>query len=129
MMKANGLRRASIDLPSQPLSARAARRFVEEQLNAWGRQDVADAAALLTNELVTNSIVHAGTDIVVEATRDPDSVRVEVSDFDRGAVTRRRGALDDESGRGLELVEAIARSWGVDRRPEGKTVWFEVGSP
>jgi anti-sigma regulatory factor (Ser/Thr protein kinase) len=126
-MTESGKRHASIDLASRAKSARAARLFIRGRLDAWGRQDVAEAAELLTNELVTNSILHAGTDIVVEATHEPDVVRIEVSDFDGGEVARRRGALDDERGRGLELVDALARSWGVVRRPSGKTVWFEIG--
>lgn len=127
-METNGQKRASIDLTSRPQSARAARSFIRELVRAWGHPDVAEAAALLTNELVTNSILHAGTDIVVEALRDPNLVRVEVSDFDRGAVARHHGALHDESGRGLELVDALATSWGVESKPGGKTVWFEVES-
>jgi anti-sigma regulatory factor (Ser/Thr protein kinase) len=127
MTNRNGDRHASIGLASRAQSARAARLFIRGRLDSWGRQDVVEAAELLTNELVTNSILHAGTDIVVEATHEPNVIRIEVSDFDRGDVARRRGALDDERGRGLELVDALARSWGVVRRPSGKTVWFEVG--
>jgi anti-sigma regulatory factor (Ser/Thr protein kinase) len=128
MMETNGEAHASIDLASRAQSARAARLFIKERLNAWGNQDVAEAAELLTNELVTNSILHAGTDIVVEASHEPEVVRIEVSDFDGGAVGRRRGALDDERGRGLELVDALARSWGVVRSPGRKTVWFEISA-
>jgi anti-sigma regulatory factor (Ser/Thr protein kinase) len=127
MMQANNEEHASIDLASRAQSARDARLFIKERLNAWGREDLSEAAELLTNELVTNSIVHAGTDIVVEASHEPEVVRIEVSDFEGGAVARRRGALDDERGRGLELVDALASSWGVVRSPGRKTVWFEIG--
>jgi anti-sigma regulatory factor (Ser/Thr protein kinase) len=127
MRQTNGETHASIDLASRVQSARAARLFIKERLNAWGREDLTEAAELLINELVTNSILHAGTDIVVEASHEPEVVRIEVSDFEGSAVTRRRGALDDERGRGLELVDALASSWGVVRSPGRKTVWFEIG--
>ena len=127
MRQTNGETHASIDLASRVQSARAARLFIKERLNAWGRGDLTEAAELLTNELVTNSILHAGTDIVVEASHEPEVVRIEVSDFEGSAVARRRGALDDERGRGLELVDALASSWGVVRSPGRKTVWFEIG--
>jgi anti-sigma regulatory factor (Ser/Thr protein kinase) len=127
MRQTNGQTHASIDLASRVQSARAARLFIKERLNAWGREDLTEAAELLTNELVTNSILHAGTDIVVEASHEPEVVRIEVSDFEGSAVARRRGALDDERGRGLELVDALASSWGVVRSPGRKTVWFEIG--
>jgi anti-sigma regulatory factor (Ser/Thr protein kinase) len=127
MRQTNGETHASIDLASRVQSARAARLFIKERLNAWGRENLTEAAELLTNELVTNSILHAGTDIVVEASHEPEVVRIEVSDFEGSAVARRRGALDDERGRGLELVDALASSWGVVRSPRGKTVWFEIG--
>jgi anti-sigma regulatory factor (Ser/Thr protein kinase) len=127
MRQTNGETHASIDLASRVQSARVARLFIKERLNAWGREDLTEAAELLTNELVTNSILHAGTDIVVEASHEPEVVRIEVSDFEGSAVARRRGALDDERGRGLELVDALASSWGVVRSPGRKTVWFEIG--
>jgi hypothetical protein len=54
-------------------------------------------------------------------------VRVEVSD---GSPTPPRiSGLDVETfgGRGLVLVDLLADGWGVDERPPGKVVWFEVG--
>jgi hypothetical protein len=35
-------------------------------------------------------------------------------------------APDDESGRGLLLVDALSHSWGVKPRQVGKTVWARV---
>jgi hypothetical protein len=37
-------------------------------------------------------------------------------------------AGDDEGGRGLALVDALATRWGVDADGAGKSVWFEVAT-
>jgi len=50
----------------EPTAAAAARRFVRETLNSWqlsGRDDIVADAVLLTSELVTNAVVHAGTSV------------------------------------------------------------------
>jgi hypothetical protein len=41
----------------------------------------------------------------------------------------RTPAEEDTSGRGLGLVAALATAWGVDERPGGKSVWFELPRP
>jgi hypothetical protein len=40
----------------------------------------------------------------------------------------RRAGPEDESGRGLELLAALAGNWGAEPREGGvgKTVWFEL---
>lgn len=79
-------------------------------------------------ELVTNAVLHAGTDVRVALRRDEDTLRVEVADGSAAAPARRRYADDAQTGRGLLLLDALATSWGVDPLPagEGKVVWFEV---
>lgn len=82
---------------------------------------------LLTNELVTNAILHADSEIDVLVDVTGDRVRVEVHDAARRAPVRRRGDPTSTAGRGLALVEALASDWGVDTVPgDGKFVWFEV---
>ena len=82
-------------------------------------------ALLLTSELVTNSFKHSGSrwvelGIVVDA----EQLRVEVSD--EGTATVRARTPDLEGGWGLALVAEVATRWGVEREPEGKTIWFEL---
>lgn len=108
-------------------SPRAARHFVREALEMWQLDDLADAVMLLVTELVTNSIVHADSEVEVAVRLTPDAARVEVTDASATPPTPRQATGSDTSGRGMELVESMARRWGVRPGPAGgKTVWFEV---
>ena len=85
---------------------------------------------LLAGELVTNAIVHTPAAPVglVVCYLDP-VVRVEVHDSSPQPPTRDRPAgWDDERGRGLGLVTALATRWGVhiDQHRNGKAVSFEI---
>lgn len=114
-----------LQLPVEPESVRAARRFVGSLgLPEPPRQN----AGLLVSEVVTNAVTHgdlsADDTIRVRARCDGD-VRVEVchrgSGFD---ASPRSGALDEVGGWGLPLLDALADDWGV-RAPSGMTcVWF-----
>ena len=117
------------ELPPGPQSARAARAFVEATLREWGHADLIEVARLLTSELVTNAILHAGTAIRVTVRVAEDRVRVEVEDRTGGTPTRLHRAVDATTGRGLAIVEEIASSWGAQRTGSGKVVWFEMGAP
>jgi len=115
---------ASIALAAHPTSSVAARNFVGGMLEGWGRGDLLEDAVLLTSEVVTNAIVHAGTDLVVTVGLDGPRARVAVRDDDVTAPRKREPTL--ESGRGLTLVEALAGSWGTFSYGDGKAVWFEL---
>lgn len=83
---------------------------------------------LLTNELVTNAILHSGSDFDVVIDVDERLVRVEVRDGSTARPNRRNTGPRATSGRGLALVEALASAWGVEGIPgDGKAVWFAVG--
>ncbi|MGH2820157.1 MAG: ATP-binding protein [Actinomycetota bacterium] len=92
-------------------------------------EEAFDDLRLLTNELVTNCVLHTGApgSIEVNLAVDPhELVRVEVIDPVPDSLPRVRSAqLDDTSGRGLALVDAIADRWGV-RVGNRKAVWFEL---
>lgn len=120
------LEERSTTLAADPRSARAARQFVDEALQDWDRADLFDTVALLVSELVGNAVRHAGTTCEVSVRLLPDAVRVDVRD-DSPELPQRRVATDeDDSGRGLAMTEALARSWGVDVLPTGKSIWFEL---
>jgi anti-sigma regulatory factor (Ser/Thr protein kinase) len=117
---------ARIALRPVPASAASAREFVDDTLGAWGCEGFVDASRLLISELVTNAVLHARTDIEVVIRAVRRGVRVEVHDRSAAAPVVRR--YDDEAmtGRGLALVDELARRWGVDREEGGKSVWFEL---
>jgi len=111
---------------------RAARRFVSEALTAWGDDegDLTDTVTLLVSELVTNAVVHAGSDVEVMVRLTATAARVEVTDASTNGVAPRQATAEEDSGRGLALVGNLARRWGVRAAPGGgKTVWFEIERP
>src|SRR2546423_7393094 len=110
-------------------NARASRRFVDETLHRWQCDELFDVVGLLTSELVTNAILHAQSEIELSVTMLPDAIRIDVLDHSAEMPTPRTAAEEDTSGRGLGLVEALATAWGVDERPGGKSVWFELPRP
>ncbi|HEV2122657.1 MAG TPA: PAS domain-containing protein, partial [Chloroflexota bacterium] len=115
-----------ISLPADPRSASAARRFVRDVLTEWEEREVAELVELLISELVTNAILHAGSAVDVSVQRRSGRLRAEVADgSDKRPVAR---GHDDTSttGRGLELIEALATAWGVTPGVAGKVIWFEV---
>ena len=131
--KPRGRRRfkeASVEfmLPATASAASRARETVRGILTGWGLDGATDTATLLVSELVTNAVRHTGTTLGVTLTRHPDSLHVAVSD---GAVSQWphlvEANADDEGGRGLWLVDRLARSWGTAAGDAGKSVWFELG--
>lgn len=121
------LEEASTRLARDPQSARAARRFVRDALAGADSEDLEETVTLLVSELVTNAVVHGGSDVEVLVRLMPRTVRVEVMDSSEIALAPRTATNEDVSGRGLALVESLARRWGVDLvAGAGKTVWFEV---
>ncbi|WP_329581524.1 SpoIIE family protein phosphatase [Streptomyces sp. NBC_01361] len=116
-------------------SVATARAFVRDTLQGWGFPDIIDDAVVLTSELVTNAVVHAGTSAEVLCLRTDDGVRIEVADrypereipLQQSAINM--GSPDREGGRGLQLCAALATRWGVDYTPTHKLVWFQLALP
>jgi anti-sigma regulatory factor (Ser/Thr protein kinase) len=124
--------RAGVSAPSQ------ARQRINAACSRLST-DHRDAAALLVSELVTNAVRHPRVtsaahrpDIVLLILRTHNMVRVEVIDHDPRPLPHvTRPASPSESGRGLQLVAALAAAWGSYplRSQQGKVVWFELGGP
>lgn len=120
------------ELPARPTSPGEARRFVGRVLRDHGfaTGEVVEAAVLLTSELVTNAVLHAAGTINVDVDLDLTALRVEVADNSDERPAPRDATPEDTFGRGLHLVEAMARAWGVEQaRDDGKVVWFELDVP
>lgn len=121
---------ARTHLSSHPTSAAAARRFARGVLDRWQwPDDVSDTVLLCTDELVTNAILHAMSDVDVVLRRDDGVLRVEVHDGSRRPPLRRVHPVDADAGRGLRLVGELVDAWGVESTAAGKAVWFEVRTP
>lgn len=120
--------RAATRYPPVTASVREARRFVEAELAAQGRSDLADDAGLVLAELAANAVLHARTPFeVVVSWQDRQRVRVDVVDGSPAVPVLATATRTSMTGRGMVLVAALASRWGSERTDEGKTVWFEVG--
>lgn len=119
---------ASILLPGDATTPAAARRFVRAALESVEADPVVtETAELLTDELVTNAIVHARAKSYLSIRAKKDAVRVEVTDPDDRLPSMAAPDADAPAGRGLVIVNGLASAWGVERASEGgKTVWFEL---
>jgi anti-sigma regulatory factor (Ser/Thr protein kinase) len=113
----------SRSFPANPESVRAAREFVREAV--LESRNVADAL-LLVSELATNAIIHAKTTFAVQVEVREDVVRVEVVDASPDLPVIAESPPLGSRGRGLGIVNSIARAWGTEMRGPGKAIWFEI---
>ena len=123
----------------EPTAAAAARRFVRDTLQTWvisgaatGGDGLVDDAVLLTSELVTNAVVHAGTPVEVTCKLTGGGVEVVVSDGHPARLVpeppeNEHIPAERTSGRGLLLPAALASAWGVTYGQAAKAVWFRIG--
>jgi anti-sigma regulatory factor (Ser/Thr protein kinase) len=110
-----------------------ARREVGAMLAGYDEAMALDVMLLLS-ELVTNSVLHGGAgdsaQIAVNVEASGSAVHVEVLSprrrFDR--PSQREKDLATEGGRGLQIVDAIARSWGIEQGHQTRA-WFELPTP
>ncbi|MFJ9691771.1 ATP-binding protein [Kitasatospora sp. NPDC101183] len=118
--------------PADLVAVGSVRHRLRTALSRWGVPELSDTAELLSSELVTNALLHTGKGAVFDAVLGTDHrLRIEVQDGTSRLPGRRRDpdAEYATSGRGLQLVEALADSWGVQLRGEGKVTWFELATP
>jgi len=128
------VRRVGEQLAPHPTASRDARRFVARSLLSWELPRLVAPATLVASELVTNSVVHAVTVVDLTMTRAGQYLRIAVRDHGGGRPAARADdpARSGLSGRGLLIVQAVTRAWGVfPRRMSGKTVWavLDVAAP
>ncbi|MFI6723678.1 ATP-binding protein [Streptomyces atratus] len=117
---------------AEPEEVAGLRRVMRLHLRLWGLSDVSDAAEICVSEMVSNVIRHVGvgtpSTLVVEmkgthlrvGLRDPDT---------RALPTLLSAGPDDESGRGLAMLDAVAERWGVILGAESKLVWCDLATP
>jgi anti-sigma regulatory factor (Ser/Thr protein kinase) len=106
---------------------RQARELVRNALEEAGRDQWVDDATLAVSELVSNVVLHAGTDCELSVSVSWDSARVSVRDFSNALPVERHYGADATTGRGLTIVAELSADFGVERLGhEGKVVWFVV---
>jgi anti-sigma regulatory factor (Ser/Thr protein kinase) len=116
-----------------PRNISLARRHVAQLTVNWGHPDAAGDAAVLASELCTNALLHGCLRdrlFRVETSLTAKALRVAVTD-PRGErlPNPRPSAGDDQFGRGLLIVRALADRWAVEKLTVGKTVWVELDIP
>ncbi|WP_442819370.1 SpoIIE family protein phosphatase [Streptomyces sp. NBC_01236] len=102
-----------------------ARRLARRALSRWGLEDMTDSVELLVSEVVTNAVRYASRPVTLRLLRT-DVLRCEVGDDVPQLPRLRQARATDEGGRGLYLVNKLARRWGATRLSTGKVVWFEL---
>ncbi|MFG2359722.1 SpoIIE family protein phosphatase [Streptomyces sp. NPDC048521] len=110
------------------LGVGAARAFVHDQLVSWGLEGMSQPLELVVSEIVTNALIHAGSDVDVRLRAFDDHLRLEVRDSDSNPPIPSSLSLGEEEnaeaehGRGLLIVEALADTWNSSPNGQGKTV-------
>jgi anti-sigma regulatory factor (Ser/Thr protein kinase) len=96
----------------------------------WGHADVAQTVELVTSELVTNGVrASAGLDVPVVrlwVVCDWPAVTVYVWDASPQMPVCSNSSPDQESGRGLILVDALSEEWDWYPERTGKVTWARV---
>ncbi len=115
-------------LEPHPQTAGRGRRLVRRALRRWGLEELSEAVELLVSEVVTNAVRYAGRPITLRLLRT-DVLRCEVGDDAPQLPRMRHAQPQEESGRGLFLVNRMAQRWGATRLSAGKVVWFEMQLP
>ncbi len=116
-------------LPALPSSAGKARRLLRDALPEEASEDAVDAAALALSEIVTNALVHAGTEMRLRVILAPSAVRVELADGSAHLPLPRDYSRAAGTGRGLHMVTEVVDQWGAHHDEDGKVVWFEIADP
>ncbi|WP_338684623.1 ATP-binding protein [Streptomyces acidiscabies] len=97
-----------------------------ERLGLTLSDDLLNTIELLASEVIANAVLYSGTTCDVAVMRNPRGVRVEVTDTNPSLPTVSNAGPDDESGRGLFLLDTLADTWGMEPNSPGKTTWFEL---
>ncbi|MEU6083430.1 ATP-binding protein [Streptomyces sp. NPDC047108] len=121
----------SLTLTSERSSVREARATIRLHLDACGLTPYSDITELLVSELVTNALCHGSGAIRLSLSIRPRTLHCEVRDGSPRIPGVRTARHDEESGRGLFLVQELAHEWGSQVSDTGKAVWFnlELSSP
>ncbi|MEV5525810.1 ATP-binding protein [Streptomyces prunicolor] len=132
---------ASLRLTAVPTAVTCSRVFVRHVLSRWNLSSQEENATLIMSELVTNAIKASGIitpdpkpwqikaeHVIAVQLRVLDaSLYVEAWDRTPESPMRRKPDLNAESGRGLLLVEALAKQWNVyGPLVGGKVIWAEL---
>jgi anti-sigma regulatory factor (Ser/Thr protein kinase) len=116
-------------LPRRPESVKAARAWVRISLMGRGCDDAIDPASLIISELASNAVQHASESVTIKVVCEVDGdgiLTLGVIDYGKREPVMLAAAEDDEYGRGLALVDALADDWGWHPCDVGKFVYARL---
>jgi anti-sigma regulatory factor (Ser/Thr protein kinase) len=118
---------AEIVLPLDVEAAARSREFLRTAICAPHHAPALDDAELLVSELVTNGVRYAAPPIVLRVECESgDSLRILVRDGSPLLPRLNHAEPEDESGRGMYLVDYISDEWGAEPTRDGKITWFRL---
>jgi len=100
------------------------RRIGAAKLRHWRQPTLVDDFQLLISELVTNALRYGEGEITIRLVLATKALVIEVTDGSADFPRMRRPSLDDENGRGLLIVAAVATDWGYS--PDGTSTWCTI---
>ena len=120
--------RCVLPFEAVPAEVRLLRKAAAKQLNLWGVSTATDEAELLVTELATNVFKHVGEGVsaTLILERRGERLRLEVHDKSQAVPVSKSASCDEECGRGLHLLAALAVDWGTVLTAVGKAVWCEI---
>jgi signal transduction histidine kinase len=122
----------SCRLSREPVQVGHARERARKALSGWGLGEHAQLAEIIVSELVTNAIRYGDGPVDVCMSYDSGSLRLEVHDDGATRPAGRPVTAEDESGRGLALLDGLiglhggTRGVTNDNTGDGKTVYVVV---
>ena len=131
-----------VRFPTHPHSVRTARQLAADTIRAWGLEALVEDARLVVSELTTNAMLHSGSRSFLLSVAHTATAEVRLAVGDEGllpaaAVVRRSGPTggtatsprpETTTGRGLGIVDELARAWGVSTDGTTKWVWAELST-
>jgi anti-sigma regulatory factor (Ser/Thr protein kinase) len=125
-----------MELPPVPMAVRTARKHAQACALEFGLSALADTIELVVSEIVTNAV--RATSSLPDSSLTAPVVRlflasdlhcmlIQVWDASSQMPTRQNARPNDESGRGLMLVDCLSIEWGAYPEDNGKVVWVIVG--
>lgn len=117
---------------AEAANAADVRRLIAFCLTCWGHAELIDGATLATTELFSNAVKHGSQNehdtVTVTGEFNSGGLWIAVADSLPNLPAPCDASLDEERGRGLALVAAVADGWGAEpsETGTGKRVWFTL---
>ena len=123
--------RALVDVPGTNRGPAAGRHVTAAVLPAWGLAHLVESAQLVVSELITNAYQHSpqSDSFELELSQRGKGLRIALADGSAIRPVVRELSSDGETGRGMVIVQTLAKRWGAEDHHGGKRVWVDLDEP